>query len=288
MYYQKKLEGDKRERNNVKKMTLLLLLIILTTGLSACTNSEAATKVKIGISGSDTTTWDYVADKAKDEGIEIEIVRFSDYVQPNLALAEGEIDANAFQTVSYFDAFIKEHDLDLVPIATTVIAPMGLYSEKHDTLDSIPDGGTIAIAKEATNMGRGLLLLEEAGLIKLEEGFDGNGSVDKIIDNPKNLKLEKIVAGQTPRVLPDVDASLINNGIAVDAGFNPLGDSIFHEDETATPYINIIATQAKDKDNETLQKIAEIYQSDDVKDFIIDEYDGNSIPTFIPLSEIGH
>lgn len=272
----------------MKKIKLALLLIALITIVSACSNSEAATKVKIGISGSDTTTWDYVAEKAKEEGIEIEIVRFSDYVQPNLALAEGEIDANAFQTVAYFDGFIKEHDLDLVPIATTVIAPMGLYSDKHDTVEDIPKGGTIALAKEATNMGRGLLLLQEAGLIKLEEGFDGNGSVDKIIENPKNLKFELLVAGQTPRVLPDVDASLINNGIAVDAGFSPLRDSIFHEDETATPYINIIATQEKDKDDETLQKIVEIYQSDDVKDFLNKEFDGNQIPTFVPLSEIGH
>ncbi|WP_042220842.1 MetQ/NlpA family ABC transporter substrate-binding protein [Oceanobacillus manasiensis] len=272
----------------MKKVSLFLLLVSISLVISACSSGDAATKVKVGISGSDTTIWDYVSEKAEEEGIEVEIVRFSDYVQPNLALSEGEIDANAFQTISYFDAFIEEHDLDLTPIATTVIAPMGLYSEKHETVEDIPEGGTIALAKEATNMGRGLLLLEEAGLIKLEEGFDGNGSVDKIVENPKNLKFEQIVAGQTPRVLPDVDASLINNGIAVDAGFSPIDDSIYHEDETATPYINIIATQSKDKDDETLNKLAEIYQSDDVADFIIEERDGNSIPTFVPLSEIGH
>ncbi|MYL60049.1 MetQ/NlpA family ABC transporter substrate-binding protein, partial [Virgibacillus halodenitrificans] len=106
--------------------------------------------------------------------------------------------------------------------------------------------------------------------------------------NPKNLNFELLVAGQTPRVLPDVDASIINNGIAVDAGYSPLEDSIYHEDETATPYINIIAVQEKDKDNKTLKKLAEIYQTEDVADFIIEERDGNSIPTFVPLSEIGH
>ncbi|WP_164215661.1 MetQ/NlpA family ABC transporter substrate-binding protein [Virgibacillus sp. YIM 98842] len=272
----------------MKKIGLFILLTLLMIVISACSSSNAASQVKIGISGSDTTIWDYVAEKAEAEGIEVEIVRFSDYVQPNLALAEGEIDANAFQTVSYFDAFIEEHNLDLVPIATTVIAPMGLYSEKHDSVDDIPDGGTIALANEATNMGRGLLLLQDAGLIELEEGFDGNGSVDKIVENPKNLEFELIVAGQTPRVLPDVDASIINNGIAVDAGFSPLDDAIFHEDETATPYINIIATQEKDKDDETLNQLAEIYQSDDVAEFIFEERDGNSIPTFVPLSEIGY
>ncbi|AIF41944.1 MetQ/NlpA family ABC transporter substrate-binding protein [Virgibacillus sp. SK37] len=272
----------------MKKFGLFLLLSFVTLVISACSSGEAATKVKVGISGSDTTIWDYVAEKAKEEGIDVEIVRFSDYVQPNMALAEGEIDANAFQTVSYFDAFIKEHELDLTPIATTVIAPMGLYSEKHDRVESIPEGGTIALPNEATNMGRGLLLLQDAGLIKLEEDFDGNGSLDKIVENPKNLKFELLVAGQTPRVLPDVDASIINNGIAVDAGYSPLEDSIYHEDETATPYINIIAVQEKDKDNKTLKKLAEIYQTEDVADFIIEERDGNSIPTFVPLSEIGH
>ncbi|API92240.1 lipoprotein [Virgibacillus pantothenticus] len=272
----------------MKKVTFIFFLLITSVIISACSSSEASSTVKVGISGSDTSIWDYVAEKAKKEGINVEIVRFSDYVQPNLALAEGEIDANAFQTVSYFDAFIKEHDLDLTPIATTVIAPMGLYSEKHDKPEDIPKGGTIALAKEATNMGRGLLLLQDAGLIKLADDFDGNGSLDKIVENPKNLQFELLVAGQTPRVLPDVDASIINNGIAVDAGLSPLADSIFHEDETATPYINIIAVQEKDKNDKVLKKLADIYQTDDVAKFIEKERDGNSIPTFVPLSEIGY
>ncbi|WP_100011730.1 MetQ/NlpA family ABC transporter substrate-binding protein [Lentibacillus sediminis] len=272
----------------MKKLAVFSFLILFAIAASACSSGNAASTVSVGISGSDTTVWDFVAEKAAEEGINVEIVRFSDYVQPNLALAEGEIDANAFQTVSYFDAFIEEHDLDLTPIATTVIAPMGLYSEKHSSVEEIPEGGTIALAKEATNMGRGLLLLEQAGLIKLEEGFDGNGSLDKIVENPKNLSFELLVAGQTPRVLPDVDASIINNGIAVDAGFSPLDDSIFHEDETATPYINLIAVQEENKDDETLNRLAEIYQSDEVMELINDYYDGNQIPTFVPLSEIGH
>jgi len=266
-------------------MRLFTLLILFITVIAGCSSDD---KIKIGISGSDTTIWDFVAEKAKEEGIEIEIVRFSDYVQPNIALGEGEIDANAFQTISYFDSFIEEHDLDLVPIATTVIAPMGLYSEKYDSVEDLPAGASIAIGNEATNMGRGLLLLEEAGMITLEDDFDGNGSIDKIKDNPKDLQFELLEAGQTPRVLPDVDASVINNGIAVDAGLYPLDDAIFHEDETATPYINIIAVQAEDKDKEVFRKLADIYQSDDVKELIIEDSHGNSIPTFLPLKDIGY
>lgn len=272
------------------KKWIILSLILLIGGFAAGCSSSASkdeTKVKIGVSGSDNRIWDFVAKKAKKEGIDIEIVRFSDYVQPNLALEEGELDANAFQTISYFNEFKKEHDLDLTPIGTTVIAPLGLYSEKYKSVEDIPDGAKIAVPNEATNMGRAFLLLQEAGLIELPEDFDGNGSLDKIKKNPKNIEIVPVVAGQTPRVLPDVAASIINNGIAVDAGFNPVKDSIFHEDDTATPYINIIAARTEDKDNKTLKKIVELYQAEDTADFIEKEYNGSTIPTFVPLSKIG-
>ncbi|WP_078380500.1 MetQ/NlpA family ABC transporter substrate-binding protein [Sutcliffiella halmapala] len=268
-----------------KILSFGILFILLLTAVG-CTKGDDAT-LKIGVSGTDNRIWDYVAEKAEKEGLNIEIVSFSDYVQPNLALAQKELDANAFQTISYFNAFIKEHDLDLTPIATTVIAPMGLYSDKYDNVEDIPEGGKIAVPNEATNMGRAFLLLQEAGLITLPDDFDGNGSLDKIVENPKNLEIVPVIAGQAPRVLPDVAASIINNGIAVDAGFNPIEDSIFHESETATPYINIIAVRTEDKDREDLQKLAEIYQQEDVKQFIIDEYKGSTIPTFVPLSDIG-
>jgi D-methionine transport system substrate-binding protein len=230
--------------------------------------------------------WDYIKEKAAKEGIEIEIVEFADYVRPNQALADGDIDLNAFQTISYFDSFVKEHDLDLVPIGTTIIAPMGIYSEKHKSVDDIPEGSKIAVPQEATNMGRALLLLQEAGLIKLEKGFEQSQGLEAIKENPKNLEFTPVVAAQTPRVLPDVAASIINNGVAVEAGFVPVDDSIYIEGAESTPYINIIAAQAKDKDNETYQKIVEIYQQDDVAEHIKETYKNSLIPTFVPLSEI--
>jgi D-methionine transport system substrate-binding protein len=168
-----------------------------------------------------------------------------------------------------------------------VIAPLGLYSEKYKSIKDIPDGGKIAVPNEATNMGRAFLLLQDAGLIELPEDFDGNGSLDKIVSNPKKLEIVPVVAGQTPRVLPDVAGSIINNGIAVDAGFNPVKDSIFHEDETATPYINIIAARTEDKDRKELKRIVELYQEEDTAEFIEKEYAGSTIPTFVPLSKIG-
>jgi D-methionine transport system substrate-binding protein len=275
----------------MKKLLLSIIIITLAILSAACaektSEGKESTTVKLGVSGTDTRIWDFVAKKAEKEGINIEIVSFSDYVAPNTALAEGEIDVNAFQTVAYFDVFIKEHKLDLVPIATTVLAPMGIYSEKYKDVKDIPDGAKIALPNDASNQGRALLLLQEAGLIELPEDFNANGDLNQIKENPKNIEFVPVVPAQTPRALPDVAASLINNGIASDAGLSPLEDAIFVESETATPYLNIIAVQAKDKDNKTYKRLAELYQSEDTAKFIEKEYKGNMIPTFVPLSNIG-
>lgn len=265
------------------------MVILLTVILSGCSGEEASGNnkvVKVGLNGSGVPIWEYVKKKAAKEGIDIELVEFADYVRPNQALADGDIDLNAFQTISYFNSFIDEHNLDLVPIGTTLIAPMGVYSEKYKSVKEIPDGSKIAVPQEATNLGRALLLLQEADLIKLKKGFDGTGGLEAVTENPKKLDLTPVVAAQTPRVLPDVAASVINNGVAVEAGFIPVDDSIFIEGKKSTPYINIIAAQAKDKNNKTYQKIVELYQQDDVANHIKEAYKDSLIPTFVPLSEI--
>ncbi|MDQ0975017.1 D-methionine transport system substrate-binding protein [Neobacillus niacini] len=275
----------------MKKLLLSIIIVALAIIGAGCaektSEGKESTTVKLGVSGTDTRIWDFVAKKAEKEGINIEIVSFSDYVAPNTALAEDEIDVNAFQTVAYFDVFIKEHNLDLVPIATTVLAPMGIYSEKYKDVKDIPDGAKIALPNDASNQGRALLLLQEAGLIELPKDFDPNGDLTQIKENPKNIEFVPMVPAQTPRALPDVAASVINNGIAGDAGLSPLEDAIFVESETATPYLNIIAVQEKDKDNKTYKRLAELYQSEDTAEFIEKEYKGNMIPTFVPLSNIG-
>ncbi|GEL76454.1 MetQ/NlpA family ABC transporter substrate-binding protein [Tenuibacillus multivorans] len=271
-----------------KLLNISLALLVLSIILAGCGSSGSSDEtVKVGLNGSGVPVWEKMKELAAEEGIEIELVEFADYVRPNLALADGDIDLNAFQTVSYFDSFIEEHDLDLAPIASTYIAPMGIYSDKYESVDEIPEGRKVALPKEATNMGRALLLLEKAGLITLPEDFDGNGAIDKIVENPKGLKFEPIVAAQTPRVLPDVAISVINNGVAIEAGFLPVEDAIFIEDDTATPYINIIAARADETDHETYQKIAEIYQQEVVADHIREVYNNSLIPTFVPLEDIG-
>lgn len=273
----------------MKKITATFLLAVLLLVLTACGNDSSAdgtTKVTLGISGSDTTIWDYIAEKAEKEGIELEIQTFSDYVAPNLALAEGELDLNAFQTISYFDEFVKEHTIDIVPIGSTVIAPMGLYSEKYETIDELPKGSQIAVPNEATNMGRALLLLDEAGLITLSEDAGLTGTADDIIENPKHIEIVPMVSGHTPRAMPDVAASIINNGVAVDAGLNPTDDPIARESDTAKPYINLIAANAEDADNEAFLKIVELYQQEDTTEFIIEHTKGAQIPTIVSVEDL--
>jgi D-methionine transport system substrate-binding protein len=266
----------------------ILLFTLILSGCSGDSASGSADKevVKVGVNGSGVPIWDYMKEKAAKEGIEIEIVEFADYVRPNQALADGDIDLNAFQTISYFDSFVKEHNLDLVPIGSTIIAPMGIYSEKHKSVEDLPEGSKVAVPQEATNLGRALLLLEEAGLIKLKEGFDQSQGLEAIKENPKNLEFTPVVAAQTPRVLPDVAASIINNGVAVEAGFVPVEDSIYIEGAESKPFINIIAAQEKDKDNKTYKKIVELYQEDDVAEHIRETYKDSLIPTFVPVSEL--
>lgn len=274
----------------MKKTLTLLLLTLLALALAACGNNtegaDGQRKISLGISGSDTTIWDFIAEKAAEEGIELEIITFSDYVAPNIALAEGELDLNAFQTISYFDEFVGEHNIDIVPIGSTVIAPMGLYSEKYESIDDLPDGAQIAVPNEATNMGRALLLLQEAGLITLSDDAGLTGTADHIIDNPKNIEIIPMIAAQTPRAMADVAGSIVNNGIAVDAGLNPTEDPIARESETATPYINLIAASAENADDEDFLKIVELYQQEDTADFIVEYSKGAQIPTFISVEEL--
>jgi len=271
-----------------RKFLFFIQLITFVLILAACSSDTGEEKVKLGISGTDTSTWDFVSEKAAKEDIDIEIISFNDYVQPNTALGDGELDVNSFQTVAYFDEFIEEHDLDLVPIATTYLAPMAIYSDEYTDINDLPDEAAIAIPNDASNQGRALLLLQDAGLLELVDDYDGLGSISEaVVNNPKNIDLVEMAPAQTPRAMEDVDASIINNGFARDAGLNPLDDSIFHEDETAYDYLNIIAVREEDKDNETLLKLAELFQEEDTEEFIDDEYGGTLIPTFVPLEEIG-
>lgn len=266
------------------KKSIGVILLGLLLILAACGSDKDSKVVKVGTSTAESTTWNLVKELAEKEDIQIEVIKIDDYVQPNLALADGEIDINAFQTVVYFDSFIEDRDLDLTAIGTTNIWPMGIYSKEINDLDELEDGSQVAVPNDPTNLGRALLLLEKAELITLEEGFDGTGGVENIVDNPKNLDVTPVDSGQTARSLDDVTLALINSDKAIGAGFNPTNDPVFREDENNKAYVNIIAAQTDRKDDEVLNKIVEIYHTDEVKEFIEEEFEGAAVPVREPIS----
>lgn len=255
------------------KHKLLTLLGLFALILAACTSgdggsadgSEDSEPIKIGVVGEDNDVWEHVQDKLAQDGITIEIVTFSDYNQPNKALAEKEIDLNSFQHKIYLDNYNEEHGTDIVPLADTFIAPLGIYSEKITDISEIKDGDKVSIPNDVTNGGRALLLLQTAGLIEVDPAAGHTPTLDDITDNPHNLEITELDASQTARSLSDVTIALINSGMAVDAGYIPTEDAIFLEpvDESSDPYVNIIAANNGDN-RDVFQKIIDAFQTDDV------------------------
>ncbi|WP_367659915.1 MetQ/NlpA family ABC transporter substrate-binding protein [Cytobacillus gottheilii] len=264
----------------------MALILILTAILAACASESSSGDrvVKVGTTSAEAPTWELVKELAAEEDIEIEIINFNDYVQPNLTLDSGEIDLNAFQTIVYFDSFIEDRNLDLSAIGTTSIWPMGIYSNQIKDVSELQDGDQVIIPKDPTNLGRALSLLEKAELIQLKEGFDGTGGVENVVENPKNLEIIPVDAGQTPRGLDDAAISIINSDMAINSGLNPTNDPIFREDSSNKAYINIIAAQTENKDDEVLNKIVQLYHTDEVSSFIEEEFGGAALPVKEPIS----
>lgn len=254
------------------------------TGVSAAgqTSEQERTTVKLGIIGADTDVWDSVQARLKDEGIDLEYVQFTDYSQPNTALASGDIDLNSFQHQFFLDNFNEEHETDLVSIGNTVNAPLGIYSEKISDIAELKEGDKVAIPNDVTNGGRALILLQSAGLLTVDEAKQQAPTVSDITDNPLNLEIVELDAAQTARALQDVTVSVINSGMAVDAGYIPANDAIYLEpvDEKSRPYVNIIATRAEDADNDIYQKIVAAYQTDETIKVIEETSKGSSIPAW--------
>lgn len=268
----------------MKKLLLLALTVLAALALAACggnESSEGSDKViKIGVNGADGAQWPVMVELAKKEGITLEVVEFTDYIMPNKALAAGDIDLNAFQTVSFFSNFVNESGEDLVPIGTTVFAPLGVYSDKITSIDDLQKGDKVAIPNDASSLPRALNLLQEAGVLELSDDFGITGDESKITSNPLELEIIPMEPQQTARVLPDVTISLINNGVAAQAGLAPTTDAIYFENsesETVEPYINIMAARADEAENEDYLKIAELYHTPEVEEAIQEEFKGSQI-----------
>lgn len=271
----------------VKFGVVALALLFVGAGCSkgdakAKSETQKETTVKLGVIGSDTDVWDNVKDRLKKEGINLEYVKFTDYNQPNAALADKSIDLNSFQHQFFLDNYNKEHKTDLVSIGNTVNAPLGIYSDKLKDVNKLKDGAKVAIPNDVTNGGRALLLLQTAGLIKVDPAKKQTPTVSDITENKKDLKITELDAAQTARALSDVDISVINSGVAVDAGFTPTKDAIFLEpvDDNARPYVNIIVARKEDANNKVYQKIVDAYQTKATEKVIEETSKGSSIPAW--------
>jgi D-methionine transport system substrate-binding protein len=271
----------------MKKFLIVAALALLAGVVSfAGGNKQEAAKgtvVKIGVVGEYNEQWNPVIEALKKEDIHIELVRFSEYVQPNRALEDGEIDLNAFQHYAYLNNEVNTKGYHLSAIGETLLAPLGLYSRKIKAVSEIKNGDKIAIPNDVVNGGRALRVLEKAGLIKIPEAAGPTPNLSDIADNPLNLQFIEVEAAQTPRLLDDVTASVINGGHAVDAGLNPEQDSIALERQSGgsqNPYINIIAARTADKDNPLYKRIVDAYHTDPVRQVIQTTYKGAYIPAF--------
>ncbi|EOH88971.1 MetQ/NlpA family ABC transporter substrate-binding protein [Enterococcus villorum] len=272
-----------------KVIRLTVVALVAIVWLAGCSQGKADTKstskettVKLGIIGEDTDVWDNVKARLKKENIDLEYVKFTDYNQPNAALADGSIDLNAFQHQFFLDNYNKEHGTDLVSIGNTVNAPLGIYSNKIKKISEVKEGAKVAIPNDVTNGGRALLLLQTAGLIKVDPAKGQTPTVSDITENSKKLAISELDASQTARALNDVDLSVINSGVAVDAGFTPTKDAIFLEpvDDSARPYVNIIVARKEDEDNSTYKKIVDAYQTEETAKVIEKTSKGSSVPAW--------
>ena len=252
-----------------------------STSASASGSSGAAKVLKIGATPvPHAEILEIVKPLLAKEGIELQIIEFSDYVQPNLALNDKELDANFFQHEPYLKNFTKEHpEVKLVNAAGIHIEPMGIYSHKIKKLDELKDGASIAIPNDPTNGGRSLMLLAKAGLLKLKDGVSVEATVQDITDNPKHLKFQEVEAAQVPRTLDDVDAAVINTNFAMQVNLVPTKDALFMEDSTS-PYVNIIAVRTGDENRPEIQALLKALKSKEVKDFINEKYKGAVVPAF--------
>ena len=271
----------------MKKLLALCLALCLVLSLAACGQSAKETQ-KIRVAASPTPHAEILA-VAKEilakEGIELEIVEYDDYVQPNLVVDSGELDANYFQHSPYLESFNAENGTQIVSVGLIHYEPFGIYAGKTASLEELPDGAEIIIPNDGSNETRALLLLQQEGLIKLNEGVDAssNATVFDIAENPKNLKITEMDAAQLARAREDVDLAVINGNYALAAGLSAVQDALAIEDasgDAAQTYANLLGVKAGRENDPAIQALVKALQSDAVRDYINENYGGAVVPIF--------
>lgn len=274
----------------MKKWLLALLALVLTAGLAACGTSEEKTEggkeesKKIVVGASNVPHAEILEEAKsllKEKGYEMEVKTFNDYVVPNQALDSGELDANYFQHIPYLESQMAEHGYKFENAGGIHIEPIGVYSKEYKTLDELPKGAHIIMSSSVADHGRILTMLEKEGLITLKEGVDKvKATIDDIEENPKELKFDtEYEAALLPQIFNngEGDAVLINSNYAIDAGLNPLKDSIAIE-ESDSPYVNVIAVREGDADKPAIKALVEVLHSKEIQDFILEKYEGAVVP----------
>mgnify|MGYP000933510671 CR=1 FL=1 len=280
-----------------KSIAAILAGALCLSALTACggstSSSDSSAAANTGDSdkvitvGATPTPHAEILNAAKDaleaEGYTLKVVEFTDYVQPNTALVDGDLDANYFQHTPYLNNFNKENGTDLAAAFDMHYEPFGIYAGKTTSLEEIPDGAVIAVPNDATNEGRALLLLQDLGLIELKEDAGLEATPNDITSNPKNLEFKELEAAMLPQTIEEVDLSIINSNYALQAGLNPTTDALASEDpesDAAQAYTNIIAVKEGNENAPAIQALYAALTSDTIKDFINNTYDGAVVPIF--------
>lgn len=237
-------------------------------------------KLVVGVtSGPHEEIFEVIQDLAKDKGLEIELKVFSDYIMPNTALAEGDLDVNSYQHEPFMKKFNEDHGTDLAAYTTTTLSAIGVYSEYLTDLRDIPEGAKIGIANDPTNGARALIMFEEAGFITLDTEDKENATVLDIVENKRNLEFIELEAAQIPKQLSELDLGVINGNFALENGLSPRDDSLLSETEDS-PFVNILAVREENLNDPVLETLKELYHSKEVAEFILEKYDGVILPSW--------
>lgn len=265
------------------------VLVGATSAVQAQGEFEGETVTVGVVSEAEEQVWEFVSEQAlEQEGIELELVLFTDYVQPNVALQDGSTDLNAFQHVAFLNEWNEANDGNLEALGFSYVTPLGVYSESITSIEEIPEDAVIAIPNDPTNGGRALLGLELAGLIEVDDEAGILPTVADVTDNPLNIQFEELEARQIAQALPDVDAAVINNTFALDAGLS-VEDAIFLDAENPADlpddYKNIIAVNGDNADSELFAKVVELYQTDEVAEKLAEASNGGDVPAWTEEGE---
>ncbi|MFI7502216.1 MetQ/NlpA family ABC transporter substrate-binding protein [Streptomyces sp. NPDC049687] len=277
-------------RNTTTFTTAVLAAGALTLGLTACGSDKDSgsgdANATLTVAATPTPQGEiltYIKDNlAAKAGLKLEVKEFTDYVTPNTAVQQGEVDANYFQHQPYLDDFNKKNGTDVVavPNATVHLEPLGLYSQDVRKLDDLKKGATVALPNDTTNEARALKLLEANGLIELKSGAGYSATPKDVTSNPKNIEFKELEAAQLPRSLADVDAAVINGNYALEAELSPAEDALAAESAQDNPYANFLAVKKGDEDDPRVRKLAKLLTSPEVKKFIEDKYEGAVVAAF--------